>query len=172
MTDKRTDKERKDAFLLAYGNLVDVEQAAASAGVSSACHYYWKKQDATYRAAWELTLEHLLDRLITAGYHRAIHGVPKLIMHKGAVIEAPVINRYTGLVQIDNDGKTVMAPLVEWTIDHRAWEILLRAWGAMVYNRAAIPVQPSEITPPGKTKVKKIVLEDQRTYPRMTGVRR
>ncbi len=165
MPDKPTEIDQQNAFLSAYGDTVHVEQAAARAGISSVSHYRWLKTNPAYVDAWGLTIQHLVDRLIAAGFHRAEVGVPRLLTHKGEIIMVPAINKYTGLIQLDGKGKKVMMPLIEWTFDHRAWKALLEAWDPAKFNRGAIASRLQDEG--GKVKGKRIRIVDERRYPRM-----
>ena len=161
---KPTEVDRQNAFLSAYGDTVDIEQAAALANVSTASHYRWLKTNTVYKEAWALTIAHLVDRLVTAGYHRAILGVPKVLTHKGELIMVPAINKYTGAIEKIN-GRKVMVPLIEWQIDHRSWDRLLAAWDPMLFNRGQIASKVRGEA--GRVKGKKIIVVDQRQYPRI-----
>jgi len=65
-----TDTDRVN-FLMGLRDGLTVSKAAKAAGVSRSTFYYWRDEDAAFRAAWDDALEQGRDRLVDEVRERA-----------------------------------------------------------------------------------------------------
>lgn len=75
---------KKQAFLEAFGEHLTVTAAVKAVdGISRATAYRWKKEDATFREAWDELDSEITENLEREAYRRAVEGTDKPVFHRG-----------------------------------------------------------------------------------------
>ena len=77
--------ERQIAFIHALAECGCVEEASARVGMSVRSTYTLRRREdaASFRIAWDLALDHAIQRLADAAFSRALHGVSRPVFYKG-----------------------------------------------------------------------------------------
>jgi hypothetical protein len=80
--------ERQVAFIEALAECGCVDSACRRVGISTTAAYALRGQvrAQSFRLAWDMALDHAIQRLSDAAYSRAIHGVVQPIFYKGEQI--------------------------------------------------------------------------------------
>jgi hypothetical protein len=114
------------AFLEAFKQTGNVSTAAAAAEVGRRTHYDWLKE-LEYAAAFDDAREAAIERLEAEAQRRAHAGVEKIVVSRGEIVWAPLLDE-SGCVVLDNSGKPVTSgrPLVERTYSHNLLMFLLK----------------------------------------------
>lgn len=80
--------ERQVAFIAALSECGCVDAACKSVGISTTAAYDLRRrvEAQSFRLAWDMALDHAIQRLSDAAYSRAIHGVAQPVFYKGEQI--------------------------------------------------------------------------------------
>jgi hypothetical protein len=82
-------KERKTAFLRAFGENASILKSARLVGIDRTTHYDWLAKDAKYKAVFQNMLPGALEALEPDLWRLAMIGVFKPIIYKGKHCYAP-----------------------------------------------------------------------------------
>ena len=80
--------ERQIAFIEALAECGCVEEASARVGMSVRSAYTLRRREdaASFLVAWDLALDHAIQRIADAAFSRALHGVSRPVFYKGEQI--------------------------------------------------------------------------------------
>ena len=80
--------ERQVGFIQALSECGCVDAACRRVGISTTAAYELRRrvEAQSFRIAWDLALDHAIQRLSDAAYSRAIHGVAQPVFYKGEQI--------------------------------------------------------------------------------------
>lgn len=83
---------RRRAFLLAFIETCSIQRAAEANQTNRTTHYLWMRQDADYRACFELAKDIAIQGLEDEAVRRAKEGVDEVLFHQGKAIK---VKRYS-----------------------------------------------------------------------------
>lgn len=96
---KRRGVSKQSAFLAAYVATASVTKAARAAKVDRALPYRWAKEDAEFRAAFELAKEQAAQLLEDEAVRRAYEGVEEPLVYQGQFSYRQKLNPKTGKLE-------------------------------------------------------------------------
>lgn len=86
MTDERTDRRARDAFLGALRECGNVTEAAAAAGIGRSTVYEWRDADEVFAADWKAAVALGIEGLEDEARRRAYRGYDKPVYQQGVCV--------------------------------------------------------------------------------------
>lgn len=125
-----------------YRKLGRIDLACEASGIDRGTHYKWLREHESYRLAFNVAREEIVGMLADEAYRRAVHGVQKVVLHAGAVVEieidvpevtpdgTPVIDAESGALIMKKEKR----PLIEYTYSDRLLELLLKSYDRRTFG--------------------------------------
>lgn len=119
-------REWRPKFITALRDCGVVSYAAEQAGIDRSTAYKARDRNSRFKAEWDDALEEATDELEREARRRALDGVERMKIYKGAPVLIPVVDD-EGIVQRDEKGELKLTPYVEREYSDTLMIFLLKA---------------------------------------------
>lgn len=112
-------RPQQEAFLIAFGLLGNVTEAADKARIGRRTHYDWLDADSEYAAAFKQAKEDYCDQIRAEIRRRVFEGIPEPVIYQGQVQFDVCRDKDTGEILYNDDGIPIVSdrPLVVYKKD-------------------------------------------------------